>query len=277
VKATTGAIFSISAAVLFISTGLLGNLVLSNNASPLISGPMIPATNISGQNYTKTQSFNWAGYAVSGVGIIKTAQGSWVQAATTCNLTADGEQLASYWVGIDGFASNSVEQTGTMAECAKGQSTPHYIAWYEFFPAEPIVPIPGLKVHVGDVFVATVVAKTASSFTLILNDTTTGQSFTVHNPSGVTGERSSAECITEEPDGPEGFFLLAQYSKDPWGIDHTGLGGCTANGKSFGSFGANAFEIADVNENNIRAVMDQPTKLSADGTSFTMVWQSAGP
>jgi hypothetical protein len=273
-------IFSISVAGLFIlsaAAGLLGSSALTSN-DQLNLVPMIPVTGIAvGPSYTKTESLNWAGYAVSGIGIIDIAQGSWVQTATTCNQTASGAQITAHWAGIDGFASNTVEQTGTLAECLKGKATPQYFAWYEFYPAQSIITITGFKVNVGDVFSATILAKTASSFTLILNDTTTGQSFTVKNPAGFTGERSSAECITEEPKGPNGLLLLAQYSKDPWGVDHTKLSGCTADGEPFGSFTINTYEITDVNENNIKVVMDKPTALSADGTSFQMLWESEGP
>lgn len=272
------AIFSISIALLFIFSAL-STLEASQSNVSLQSMPMVPVSghsNFLGSDYTKTLSLNWAGYAVSGVGVIKEAQGSWVQTEATCNETADGDQYTAYWVGIDGFASSTVEQIGTLAECTKGSSTPKYFAWYEFYPAQDIIIIPSFKIHVGDVFSATILAaRNASSFTVMLNDTTTGQTYTTKNPSGFSGERSSAECITEEPRGPNGFLLLAQYAKDPWGVDNTNLVGCTANGRSFGSFGSNAYEITDVNENNLR-VMDQPTKLS-DGTSFDMLWESAGP
>ncbi len=238
--------------------------------------PMQIASEALGPSTTVSESYNWAGYAVSGVGIISSAQGSWIQAAATCNQTATGTQMTAFWVGIDGFATSTVEQTGTLAECLKGSSTPQYFAWYEFYPAQAIRIIKDFKVSPGDVFVAKVIAKSSTSFTLILNDTTTGQSYLKKNPSGFTGDRASAECITEEPLGPKGFFLLANYSSQPWGTDYTNLGGCTANGKAFGSFHSDAFQIIAVNENTF-AVMDQPSKLSSDGTSFIMTWESAGP
>ena len=283
-KTKTKAILCISISLVFLFSAASSPAIGASPSGGLLnlqSMPMVPVSGQSnstaGPSYTKSESFNWAGYAVSGVGVIKEAQGSWVQTKATCNQTADGDQYTAFWVGIDGFASSTVEQTGTLVECAKGSSTPHYIAWYEFYPAQAIIVIPGFKVHVGDLFSATVLgSKNASSFTVILNDTTTGQTYTTNSPSGFSGERSSAECITEEPAGSSGFFLLAKYAKDPWGIDNTKLIGCTANGKSFGSYGVNAYEITDVNENNFK-VMDQPTSLSADGTSFVMIWKSEGP
>ena len=63
-------------------------------------------------------------------------------------------QYASFWVGLDGFTSSSVEQTGTDSDCSG--RTPDYYGWYEMFPADPVNftnPVsPGRQLHrVGDV------------------------------------------------------------------------------------------------------------------------------
>ena len=39
---------------------------------------------------------------------------------------------SAFWVGLDGHESNTVEQTGTEADCAG--NTPVYYAWYELYP-----------------------------------------------------------------------------------------------------------------------------------------------
>lgn len=40
--------------------------------------------------------------------------------------------LAAFWVGLDGYESNTVEQTGTEADCEGRREV--YYAWYELYP-----------------------------------------------------------------------------------------------------------------------------------------------
>jgi hypothetical protein len=187
--------------------------------------------------------------------------------------------LAAFWVGIDGFTSATVEQTGTLGQCLQGHTSPQYYAWYEYYPAQAIEVISGFKVHVGDKFVATINAPSDTAFSVTLKDVTTGASYTAKSPSGFTATRSSAECITEEPSGSGGFFYLAKFQTLGWGMDKTGIstGGCEANGNSFGSFGSNAYKLASCNYSSCSTIMAQPSALSSDGTSFTVTWKSAGP
>src|SRR5690348_2585246 len=104
-------------------------------------------------------STNWSGYAVAG-GTYRTVTASWVQPSVSCSSTA----YSSFWVGIDGDTSNTVEQTGTEADC--NGSTPVYSAWYEMYPkfpvnfSNPVAP--------GDHFTATVATDGRGSFTLTL-------------------------------------------------------------------------------------------------------------
>ncbi len=75
-------------------------------------------------------STNWSGYAVTGpAGSVTDAKGSWIVPSVTCSSAAS---YSSFWVGIDGFGSNTVEQTGTDSDCQSG--SPTYYAWYEFYP-----------------------------------------------------------------------------------------------------------------------------------------------
>lgn len=43
-------------------------------------------------------------------------------------------QYASFWVGIDGYSSGSVEQLGTHSDCV-GKGRASYYAWWEMYPA----------------------------------------------------------------------------------------------------------------------------------------------
>ena len=51
-------------------------------------------------------------------------------------MTCSGTAYSSFWVGLDGDTSNTVEQTGTDADCSG--TTPQYYAWYEMYPKFPV-------------------------------------------------------------------------------------------------------------------------------------------
>lgn len=75
-----------------------------------------------------TTSLNWSGYA-SINSTFDDVKGSWTQPAATCS---GKSTYSSFWVGLDGYASSTVEQLGTEADCSKGK--PSYYAWWELFP-----------------------------------------------------------------------------------------------------------------------------------------------
>jgi hypothetical protein len=77
--------------------------------------------------------------------------GSWTVPTVSC--PRRGTSYAAFWVGIDGYSSSTVEQTGTLAECSNGVAT--YSAWYEFYPS-PMYTISALTVRPGDVITAQV-------------------------------------------------------------------------------------------------------------------------
>src|SRR5437016_8285643 len=88
-------------------------------------------------------STNWSGFAVTGSGVTD-AKGSWIVPSVTCSSSTT---YSSYWVGIDGYSSNTVEQTGTDSDCSSGHGV--YYAWYEFYH-NPSITIGGFTVLPGD-------------------------------------------------------------------------------------------------------------------------------
>ena len=76
-------------------------------------------------------SSNWAGYSAIN-GRYTTVSASWKQPTASCTSQTT---YSSFWVGLDGDGSNTVEQTGTSADCSGG--TPRYYAWYEMYPKYP--------------------------------------------------------------------------------------------------------------------------------------------
>ncbi len=242
--------------------------VMSAAPSPqLLAAPRIHAGS--------ANSFNWSGYAVTGsTGSVTDAKGSWIVPGIvgSCSST---NQYSSFWVGIDGANSNTVEQTGTDSDCQNG--TPAYYAWFEFYP-HPSFIINSLTVHPGD-HVSADVKYSNGKFVASITDLTTGQSFstssTVHS-----AQRSSAEWIAEAPSSSGGILPLSDFGTVYFGQDSTGTSGtcfATISGNSgpVGSFGSNVQKITMVTSSG--AVKASPSALSSDGTSFSVQWVSSGP
>src|SRR3954470_985054 len=80
---------------------------------------------------SNSTSTNWSGYAVTG-GRYTRVSSSWTVPSVSCAGTA----YSSFWVGLDGDTSGTVEQTGTDSDCSG--STPQYYAWYEMYPKFPV-------------------------------------------------------------------------------------------------------------------------------------------
>src|SRR3989475_12545199 len=148
-------------------------------------------------------SLNWSGYAVTGpAGSVTDAKGSWIVPSVTCSSAAS---YSSFWVGINGFGSNTVEQTGTDSDCQSG--IPTYYAWYEFYPG-PAFLITGITVRPGDRISAEAIYS-SGLVTVTITDTTTAQSFTTSGGAGAL--RSSAEWIAEAPSSAGGVLPLANF------------------------------------------------------------------
>lgn len=111
----------------------------------------------------------------------------------------DSYQSASVWVGIDGATvSDAILQAGVDVGILDG--TPHYSAWYQWFP-EASVTIPDFEIQEGDVVVATVNATSKSSGKCIIENKRTGQAVTktvsAPNPTA-TLSGQNAEWIVED-------------------------------------------------------------------------------
>src|SRR3989454_8549240 len=213
------------------------------------------------------QSTNWSGYAVTGAsGSVSIAKGSWVVPAIqgSCTVTA---QYSSFWVGIDGFNSGTVEQTGTDSDCQNGAST--YYAWFEFYP-HPSFLINGMTITPGDHMTAQA-SFSGRSFTVTITDTTTGASFST-SARVTSAQRSSAEWIAEAPSSSGGVLPLADFGT-------VSFSSCTATVSgtpgTIGSFGAAVQQITMVSTSG--AVKAQPSALSGSGDSFSVTWKSSGP
>jgi hypothetical protein len=207
---------------------------------------------------------NWSGYAVTGpVDSVTAVTGSWVVPTATCEGTLEKDTGVSFWVGIDGYTSDTVEQTGTDSDCSKG--FPSYYAWYEFFPAEGVT-ISAITVQPGDVMTASVVYDGAE-FTATIRDERSNETFSI-SKAVPEAKRNSAEWIAED-----NAYVLTDFGKVLFGQDETGIAPtckATVRGKTspIGGFSSNsAIFLAGLKKGSLWAV---PSALYPDGASFSV-------
>lgn len=225
-----------------------------------------------GTDKSNQTSSNWSGYAVSSsIGSVTEANGSWIEPKVAC---PGPSGYSSFWVGIDGWNSNTVEQIGTDSDC-QGAS-PVYYAWYEFYPSESHF-VSSVAVLPGSILSASVTCEpTGLECSLAISDLTTGQSFSTSQEFNGTSrvQLSSAEWIAEAPSSPSGATLpLANFGTVDFGEDFTHAqfsGSATINGTSggVGSFGSGVIEVTMVSARG--KVQATPSPLSQDGTSFSV-------
>lgn len=247
------------------------------------------------EEQSAVESYNWSGYAVTGpTSSVTYAAGSWTIPTVTCP-SGTGRHRApaeysSFWVGIDGWTSNSVEQIGTDSDCSNG--TPSYYAWYEFYP-EPSYYAGNLRsLHAGDRMSGSVTYNATGTFTLAITDETSGASFSiVITPNAQTGtpQRSSAEWIAEAPSSYSGILPLADFGTVNFGdyltsvpitcyATVTGVAG-PASISSFANDSAYGIGLwSSTMVTNSGAPMATPSGLlGPDGASFSVAWNSVGP
>ena len=195
-------------------------------------------------------STNWSGYAAAS-GTYKSVSASWKEPTGTCSGSA---KYSSFWVGLDGYNSGTVEQTGSEVDCSG--RTAEYYSWYEMYPAYPVNF--SNTVRPGDQFTGSVTVS-GSTYTLKLADSTQGWSHTVTKSlSGAAN--SSAEVIAEAPSSTSGVLPLAHFSP----VTFTSA---TVNGSAIG----NSSPTQIIMVNNSGTAKDSVSSLSG-GTSFTVSW-----
>jgi hypothetical protein len=233
-------------------------------------------------------SSNWSGYAITGVGSTANTAvtsmsftdvtGTWTQPTATC--TPGSSTSAALWVGLGGYTvgSNSLEQTGTSADCdGLGKAT--YYAWYELVPADSVTI--KLKIFPGDTVTSTVLIKGTDVLVQVKNRTR-HTVFTKHLQMA-SPDLTSAEWITEAPSActisfcrtiPLTNFGSVTFSK----VAALGNGqGGTLNGPGWELTPIQLVPHArrffgDVNASANSTAGASPAGVSADGSSFSVNW-----
>jgi Peptidase A4 family len=205
----------------------------------------------------QTSSTNWSGYAATGsAGQFNSVSSSWTEPAADC--TGSDDEYAAFWVGLDGYNSGSVEQTGTDSDC--DGTTPDYYGWYEMYPADPVYF--SNPVAPGDSMSASVTFSGTETYTLVLTDSTQDWTQTItENESGLS--RSSAEVITEAPSSESGVLPLADFGT-------VNYGGSSANGASMSTLDPTGIIIVDSGGNQ----EDTTSSMDSSG-DFSNGWLSS--
>jgi hypothetical protein len=205
---------------------------------------------------TSATTENWAGYAALGqAGTFTSVSTTWAQPAVTCGA---GDTFSSFWVGLDGVGTQTLEQTGTEADCDNG--TPAYSGWYEIFPAAPV--FYDSPVRPGDQMSASVVANGGGSFTLTLTDATEGWK-QVTDKTVEGSSLSSAEIIAEAPSS-QSVLPLADFGQ----VNFTSA---TVNGQGIGNDGPIALTMVSP-----AGPTEATPSALANADNFTVTWQSSG-
>ena len=200
-------------------------------------------------------STNWSGYAVSGFGPYQSVSSSWQQPEVDCSKTPTA--WSAFWVGLDGDTTNTVEQTGSEADCSKGTAV--YYAWYEMYPKYPVNY--ANPVSAGDSLSASVTYAGNGYFRLKLSDETRGWSHTTTQRLK-SAKLGSAEVIAEAPSGSGGILPLADFGT-------AAFSGATVNGLELTASTPGLDPITKVSGSTLSAV---PSAISGGG--FTDRWYS---
>lgn len=206
-------------------------------------------------------STNWSGYAVTGAtGAFTVVSGSWVEPTASC--TSRSSSYSSFWVGIDGYNSNSVEQLGTDSDCSG--RTPTYYGWWEMYPNPSMqLSTSQFPVSPGDTLTASV-SRSGNSYTLSMSSSR-GWHFSTTQSGSFSN--SSAEWIAEAPSSC-GFTCrvlpLANFGT-------MSFSNSTANGATIGSYGSSVWEDITM-ETSGGTVKAQPSALNGSGNGFSDTW-----
>jgi hypothetical protein len=203
-------------------------------------------------------SLNWAGYAATGAaGSFTSVASGWIVPAVACN---GADTHSSFWVGLDGDGTSTVEQIGTEGDCDGDAAV--YSGWFEMFPSAPVFFDEPVKP--GDIMEASVTAEGAGVFMLTLFDMTQNWS-QVTQQTSAAATLGSAEIIAEAPSQDGQISALSD-------------------------FGAVVYEGAAINNAAITSPVDAITMQSAEGVTlavpsaisggvgnFSVAWDASGP
>ena len=207
---------------------------------------------------SQVESTNWSGYADTS-STFSTVTANWTEPSASCTSTTS---LAAFWVGIDGYSSDSVEQDGTLIECYLGHA--YQYTWWEMYPTNDIQVV-GSTLAAGDSVSASVV-RSGTSYTLKVTDSThTADSFSTTQTCSSCAN-SSAEWIAEAPSGSSGVYPLSHFST--WTASAATVTGSSGAGV-ISSYTDDEITMID----SASRVKAQPGALNSSGNGFSVTWE----
>ncbi|MGO8951200.1 MAG: G1 family glutamic endopeptidase [Ktedonobacterales bacterium] len=208
------------------------------------------------------ESTNWSAYAVTGAnGAYTSVSGSWVEPTVTCSRRQTA--YSSFWVGLDGYNSDSVEQLGTDSDCSRG--TPKYYGWWEMYPnPSEELSTSTYPVSAGDTLTASVTFSGSSSYTLYMHSSR-GWTFTTTQSGSF--DRSSAEWIAEAPSSCSSTCTVLPLAD----FGTVNFSSCLANNDTIGSYGSSVWEEITM-VTSTGTVKAQPSALNSGGNGFSDTW-----
>ncbi|MGP0032765.1 MAG: G1 family glutamic endopeptidase [Acidimicrobiales bacterium] len=244
--------------------------MIRSGQPPAVPGAGVtPAIAGAGAN-TEVQSTNWSGYAdISDT--YQSVSSSWVEPTVNCSSAVRGGAKATYaafWIGLDGYSSDSVEQTGTDSDCTAA-GVPSYYGWYEMYPAGSVeLSKSKYPVAPGNTLTSSVTSNPAgTSFTLTLSDTTANWTYSITKAAKGLA-RSSAEWVAEAPSSCSlscSVLPLADFGTV--GFSNASTADTAGNTGSISGF--SDVEMQMGSGTKIKA---NPSSLGAGGASFSVTW-----
>jgi hypothetical protein len=244
----------------------------------LVTGARLPRTVLPHlPKAAVAESGNWSGYAAvakSNVAL-RFVETTFTVPTVNCaavTIGSSGTNYAAEWVGLDGFSSQTVEQTGVDSVCDSTSGPAVVQAWWEMFPLDPVV-FSG-DVSPGDtIFVAVWYDSSTKQYELTLDDKTTGASMQADEPcpSGSTCDRNSAEVIEEDPgNSVAGGINLADFGTVNFTASHvTSRDGLRGTLSPSSLWTSSEIIMVDPDGND----MDTPSALTDSGENFAITWK----
>src|SRR3954453_13002972 len=155
-----------------------------------------------------SRSTNWSGYATYN-STFNHVKGDWTVPQVNCS-SMKGQQLAitTAFVGLDGYFSNTVEQSGTDSDCVGKNAS--YVAWYEFYPDRAV--FLNNQVQPGDHMHAEATVS-GGNVSLTLQNLTRGSSLSPQPSISTSGlALNSADWIVESPASKLAPFSTVNFS-----------------------------------------------------------------
>jgi hypothetical protein len=234
-------------------------------AGPVVTSGVTNSPAYVARSHGAVTSNNWSGYAVQTSKEFTEVVGSWVQPAVDCTQTT-GRPRSAFWVGLDGYANQTVEQIGTQSSCADGSAS--YFAWWQMYPS-PFVTLStsAYPVDPGDTLTATV-TRSGTSYTLSLGSSAGWTYSTVQTGDGAN---SSAEWIASSPPlCPScGYSRLSDFGEVTFSGARAAAGGKLRPISSY-RYDAGPEEITMLGTGGITRA--QPSSLTSNGKGFSVTW-----